>query len=288
MRSYFCAVASFRAIATQPDESKRWFTRLLLCDHLLLFRDVKLCKTLEPLFSTQICTKLDDTVICCVSLPKAFSWWPDVVAAAAVHPGHVCSFISTTLPLHSRVGIWFAMFPFQVWTAQFTLYLCWMSSIVLWNKQEHQNLTKHRLVAFLSFPFPAGSWVFGPGCLYVSVFSAALPQNPDNHARLEAPQVDLTYHRYQRLIHKLFFILSVLKYVASQHSTLIIFEWKLARITHRPAFTEPGRMTDQYDWITYFFSVVNLSTQCLWKQSLQIPLVASLWPVGCLSLASCP
>lgn len=93
---------------------------------------------------------------------EASAWWPDVFAPATVHPGHVWCLNFTTLPLHSWVGICIAIFPFQVWTAQFTLYLCWMSSIVLWNKQEHQNLTKHRLIAFLSFPLPAGSWVFGP------------------------------------------------------------------------------------------------------------------------------
>lgn len=51
IRSHFCAVAM------QRDESKRWFTWLFLCDHLLLFRDVRLCETLELLF----CAKLDDS-----------------------------------------------------------------------------------------------------------------------------------------------------------------------------------------------------------------------------------
>lgn len=112
------------------------------------------------------------------------------------------------------------------------------------NKPKLNKTQTHCLLVISSSCRIVGFW---PGCLYVSVFSAALPQNPDNHARLEAPQSNLLYQCYQRQINKLFFILSVLKYTASQYNILVIFKRKVARITHWPACTEPGHMTDQND-----------------------------------------
>lgn len=94
---------------------------------------------------------------------EAFERRADVFAPASIHPGPVQCLVSTTLPAqlggHQRccnVSI-----PGMDSQRLHCIYVEWLL-LFLRNKQEHQNLTKHRLVAFLSFPLPAGSWVFGP------------------------------------------------------------------------------------------------------------------------------
>lgn len=91
-------------------------------------------------------------------------WRTGVFAPAAPHPGPEHCFILTTLPL-CTAG-WPSMLPecFHSRYGQHSLHCIYVKCLLLFlrNKQENQNLTKHRLYAFLSFPLPAGSWVFGP------------------------------------------------------------------------------------------------------------------------------
>lgn len=129
-----------------------------------------------------------------------------------------------------------------------------MSPIVLRNKQEHQNLTKHRLIAFLLFPLPAGSWVFGPAVFMFPCSPLCFRRTLTTMHVWRLLRVTL-YQSYQKLINKPVFTLSVLKYAASQHNKLIIFEGKPAKITHTHQHLQnQGTYKHRPIWLNNFFS----------------------------------